>query len=117
MESTGRRLLWVVVTVAWPAMAGARAEFHAGWTGHLWLPCAVAEMGCALVLRFWQARARELEREQEKRDAECRLAELEGQVSAYGKALAAMDVYGHAREGCCPEPGQARLRVVQGKRA
>jgi hypothetical protein len=98
MESVLRRVLWVVVTALWPAMAGARAEFHAHWAGSLAVPCAVAEMGCALALRFWQARTRDLEREQEKRDAECRMAGLEAQVSAYGQALAAMTAYGQPAE-------------------
>ena len=118
MEGVLRRVLWVIVTTGWPAMAGARAEFHAHWTGDLVLPCAAAEMASALVLRFWQARARELEREREKRDAECRMAGLEAQVSAYGTAFAAMAAYGqYARgqqqPGAGPEPG--RLRLVRGK--
>jgi hypothetical protein len=126
VESVCRRILWVVVTALWPAMAGVRAEFHAHWAGSLALPCAVAEMGCALALRFWQARARELALEQEKRDAEERIAGLEARVSAYGKALAAMAAYGCPGDAPArrvaggggvagPEPGTARLRLVPGQ--
>jgi hypothetical protein len=125
MDTVFRRVLWVIVTALWPAMAGVRAEFHAHWAGSLALPCAVAEMGCALALRFWQARTRELAAEREKRDAEDRMADLEARVSAYGKALAAMDVYGRgglptARTAggdaaAVPQQGAARLRLVPGQ--
>lgn len=102
-----------MVTAAWPAVAGVRAEFHPHWGGDLSWIGASAEAACALALRTRQAVAWYRERREREADAECRLGELEVQVHAYGDALAAMARYGHPVR---PGPRQLHSVPTEGKR-
>jgi len=115
VKAISGHVLWAAVTAA--AVLQARLRVH--WAADLAWAAALAGAGCALALRARRARERE-------RDAEHRIAELEAQVGAYGKALTAMAAYGRCASPAartaggqdCPEPGAARLRLVppQGSR-